>query len=94
MAQTVDPAWAKEVLDWWVEHADAALLDGKSRREFAFCKSGPRTDAMLEREQQTRRVIGVVLGLGKVDGLVRPLCQHNFVELQSGLDLVVCRAFE
>lgn len=87
MAQTVDPAWAKEVLDWWVEHADAALLDGKSRRELAFCKSGPRTDAMLEREQQTRRVIGVVLGLGKVDGLVRPLGQHNFVELQSGLDL-------
>lgn len=43
---------------------------------------------MLERELQTRRVIGVVLGLSKVDALVRPMPGgHNFVELQSGLDL-------
>lgn len=88
MPQSVDPAWAKEVLDWWVEHANAALMDGRSRREYSFCSSGPRTDAMLEREHQTRRVIGVLLGLGKVDALVRPVPGgHNFVELQSGLDL-------
>ena len=87
MVQSVDPAWAKEVLDWWVEHANAALMDGRSRREFSFCVSGPRTDTMLEREHQTRRVIGVVLGLGQVDALVRPLGRRNFVELQTGLDL-------
>ncbi len=87
MAQTVDPDWAKEVLDWWVTHADAALLEGKSRREYAFCKSGLTTDALLEREHQTRKVIAVVLGSGKVEALVRPLGQHNFVELQAGLDL-------
>ncbi|MDT7545800.1 MAG: hypothetical protein QOE99_1910 [Actinomycetota bacterium] len=87
MAQTVDPAWAKEVLNWWVTHADAALLDGRIRREHAFCKSGPKTDLLLEREHQTRRVIAVVLGLGQVEALVRPLSQNNFVELQAGLDL-------
>jgi uncharacterized protein (TIGR02391 family) len=89
MPQKVDPVWAKAVLGWWVEHANAALEDGKNRREYSFCSSGPRTDAMLERELQTRRVIGVVLGIGKVDALVRPMPGgHNFVELQTGLDLV------
>lgn len=42
---------------------------------------------MLEREFQTRHVLQLVLGLDRVDALVRPLGQHNFVELQSGLDL-------
>jgi len=87
MPQRVDPAWAKEVLDWWVEHADAALTNGRSSREFAFCRSGPSTDALLTRELQTRRVIKLVLGLDEVGTLVRPLNQHNFVELQTGLDL-------
>ncbi|HEU5270295.1 MAG TPA: TIGR02391 family protein [Jatrophihabitans sp.] len=87
MPQRVDPAWAKEVLEWWVAHADAALMDGRGRREFQFCTSGPKTDALLEREVQTRRVIKVVLGLDTVEALVRPFGQHNFVELQSGLDL-------
>lgn len=87
MPLSIDPVWAKGVLDWWIEHADAALLDGRSRREFAFCASGPRTDAMLAREHQTRRVISTVLGVTKVDALVRPLNSHNFVELQNGLDL-------
>lgn len=87
MAQTVDPQWAKQVLDWWVEHADAALKDGKSRREHEFCYAGPRTDALLARELQTRRVIKVVLRMDAVGALVRPLGQHNFVELQTGLDL-------
>ena len=41
---------------------------------------------MLARELQTRRVIGITLGIN-VDALIRPLGRHNFVELQSGLDL-------
>lgn len=87
--QTVDPAWAKEVLEWWVERGDEALREGRSRREHAFCYSGPLTDAMLERENQTRRVLAVVLGRDRVDALVRPLGRNNFVELQAGVDL--CR---
>ncbi len=87
MAQKVDPEWAKQVLDWWVEHADAALSDGRRGREHEFCSSGPKTDEMLAREGQTRRVIKVVLGLDNVGLLVRPLGQHNFVEVQTGLDL-------
>lgn len=87
MAQQVESEWAKQVLEWWIEHADAALLDGRARREHAFCSSGPATDKLLARELQTRRVIKVVLKLTKVDALVRPLSQHNFVELQTGLDL-------
>jgi len=87
MAQSVDPQWAKQVLDWWVQQADAALMDGRTRREHEFCQSGPRTDVMLERELQTRRVIKVILRLDSVGALVRPLGRHNFVELQTGLDL-------
>lgn len=87
MARTVDPVWAREVLGWWVEHVDAALAEGRTGREFSFCRAGPRTDAMLEREDQTRQVIGIVLDLGRVDALVRPLGKNNFVELQSGADL-------
>lgn len=87
MPQTVDPTFAQEVLEWWIEHADEALKDGRSgRREHEFCSSGPKTDVMLARELQTRRVIGITLGV-KVDALIRPLGKHNFVELQSGLDL-------
>jgi hypothetical protein len=87
--QTVDPVWAKQVLEWWVKHGDEALRNGSGRREFAFCISGPRTDAMLERESQTRRVLAVVLRIDKVDALIRPLGKHNFVEVQNGIDL--CR---
>lgn len=88
MPQHVDPAWAREVLEWWVEHADEALSEGRSRpREFAFCTSGPRTDVLLARELQTRGVIKLVLGMKEVGALVRPLNQHNFVELQAGIDL-------
>lgn len=87
MAQRVDPEWAKQVLEWWVTNADAALREGRSRREYEFCSSGPATDKLLARELQTRRVIKVVLNLAKVDALVRPLGRHNFVELQTGLDL-------
>ena len=87
MPQTVDPMFAQEVLEWWIEHADEALKDGRSgRREHEFCRSGTKTDVMLARELQTRRVIGITLGIN-VDALIRPLGRHNFVELQSGLDL-------
>lgn len=87
MPVVVEPGWATEVLEWWIEHADAALMSGRSRREYSFCGSGPRTDALLEREAQTRRVIAVVLKVERVDQLVRPLGRNNFMELQTGLDL-------
>lgn len=88
MTLSVDPQWAKQVLDSWVQQADAALKDERSgRREYEFCSSGPKTDALLARESQARRVIEAVLGLDHVGPLVRPLGQHNFVELQTGLDL-------
>jgi hypothetical protein len=85
--ESVDPAWAKEVLDWWVEHGDAALTNNRGVREHTFCSSGPATDAMLEREIQTRRVVGVVLGIRNVEPLIRAIGGHNFVELQTGIDL-------
>lgn len=86
MPRTVDPTWAKEVLEWWVEHGDAALRT-RYGREHTFTESGPATDTMLERELQTRQVIGVVLGLNKTPELVCAVPGHNYVELQSGLDL-------
>lgn len=86
--QTVDPTFAKTVLSWWIERAQAALLKGRSYREFSFCSRGPETDALLLREDQTRRVIGVVLRVDKVSPLVVPVPSgNNFVELQSGIDL-------
>lgn len=87
MPQRVDPVWAKGVLDWWVEHADAALLEGRTRREFTFCKPSARTDALREREHQTRRVLAIVLGAAKIDPLVRAQSSGQWVELQSGIDL-------
>ena len=87
VAESVDPTWANEVLEWWVEHADAALIGSDNRRRFKFCHSGPQTDALLARELQTRRVIQVVLGLDRVEALVRPVgAADNFLELQTGLD--------
>lgn len=86
--QTVDPDWAKEVLELWVTRATAALTDSRGRRDFTFCKPGPATDALLEREHQTRHVLMVVMRLSKVDALVRPL-GNGYVELQIGIDL--CR---
>ncbi len=87
VAERVDPEWAKEVLEWWVEHADAALTAGRGRREHSFCSSGPKTDELLARENQARRVIRAVLGVQKVGYLVSAMPGgHNFVELQSGLD--------
>lgn len=85
--QQIDAEWAKKVLEWWIQHGDAALTLGRRSREFAFCVSGPATDAMLERETQTRRVIKMVLGMETVGNLVVPLGRNNFVELQSGIDL-------
>lgn len=87
MAERVDPAWAQEVLQWWIEHAHSALTSSSGRREFPFCASGPKTDILLERETQTRRVIGVVLEIDSTPRLVHQLDRRNFVELQSGLDL-------
>jgi len=88
VTESVDPTWAKEVLEWWVEHADAALIGSDSRRRFKFCYSGPQTDALLARELQTRRVIKVVLGLDRVEALVRPFgAADNYLELQTGLNL-------
>ncbi len=88
MAQTVDPEWAQQVLEWWIEHADAALRrEGRNRREHSFCSSGEQTDALLAREPQTRRVIKAVLGMEKVGALVVGFGAYNHVELQSGLDL-------
>lgn len=88
MPQRIDPTWATEVLDWWVERADEALRGSNGTREDPFCRSGPRTDVLLGRELQTRRVIKAVLGMEEVPVLVRSLGAHNFVELQAGLDLV------
>jgi hypothetical protein len=88
MTQTVDPDWAKQVLEWWIEQADAALRsEGRRGREFTFCTSGEKTDALLARELQTRRVIKAVLGVEKVGALVVPWGTHNYVDLQRGLDL-------
>lgn len=87
MPQRVEAEWATEVLQWWVKHADEALTTSRGRREHSFCSSGPKTDVLLSRELQTRRVIKAVLGLEQVGALVRALGQHNWVELQTGLDL-------
>jgi uncharacterized protein (TIGR02391 family) len=87
MTQTVDPEWAKQVLEWWIKHGDAALMYGRTRREFEFCTAGPRTDEMLSRELQTRTVIKTVLQLETVPALVVPLNRHQFVELQAGINL-------
>lgn len=87
MTQKVDPEWAARVLEWWVEHADAALKNRDGRREYQFCESGPATDELLSRESQTRDVIRVVLGLEKIPPLVVSREQYNFVDLQRGLDL-------
>ena len=87
MAQQVNSEWAKQVLEWWVTNADAALRQGQNRRPHTFCLSGPETDKLLAREIQARRVIRVVLNLASVDALVRPLGRNNLVELQAGLDL-------
>jgi hypothetical protein len=87
--ESVDPAWGKEVLEWWIEHGDAALKvnPGARHPEHTFCAGGPAVNVMLEREMQTRRVIGVVLGIQDVEALVRPLGNRTFVELQTGIDL-------
>ena len=77
VSQSIDLEWAKQVLDWWVEHADAALSDGRRGREYEFCSSGVKTDELLSRENQTRRVIKVVLGMDNTGQLVRPLGKHN-----------------
>ncbi|MCU1701722.1 MAG: hypothetical protein JWR34_7785 [Mycobacterium sp.] len=89
MPESVDPAWAKEVLEWWVAHGDAALKINPGARypEHTFCAGGPATNAMLEREMLTRRVIGVVLGIQDVEALVRPIGSRTYVELQTGIDL-------
>lgn len=86
--QTVDPDWAKQVLEWWVQRADDALVGARGLREQSFCMSGPRTDELLMREGQTRQVVGVVLRMTSVGPLVKPLGRRNYVELQSGIDLV------
>ncbi len=88
MPQKVDSEWAKVVLDWWITHSDAALTAGRDGRDYPFAPSGPRTDALLEREHQTRHVIAAVLELEEVDRLVLPYPgRYNRVELQLGLDL-------
>jgi hypothetical protein len=61
MAQTVDPEWARDVLQWWIKAGQKALANGRSNaREFEFCTAGPLTDEMLGRELQTRTVIKTV----------------------------------
>lgn len=86
--QTVDPDWAKQVLEWWVEHAQAALLRESAFRDYTFCSRGEGTDLLIKRESQTRRVIGVVLGIEKVGPLVVAIpTGNNYVELQAGIDL-------
>lgn len=88
MPERVEPEWAKQVLDWWVEHADAALTSGRRGREYSFCSSGPMTDELLACENQTRRVIMAVLGLESIGYLAPALPGgNNFVELQTGLDM-------
>jgi len=86
--QTVDPDWAKQVLEWWVEHADEALTRLSGRRDYSYCKPGPHTDALLLREGQTRQVIRLVLRLEKVGPLVQPWGNGaQFVELGAGANL-------
>jgi hypothetical protein len=86
--ETVDPDWAKSVLTWWIEHGIAALKINPGARspERASCQRGPQTDALFEREIQTRRVIGVVLGIENVEALIRPTRNLNYVELRTGID--------
>lgn len=86
MPEEVDPVWAKEVLTWWIESGDAAL--NRLSTGSSFCATSPATAVMLERELQTRRVIGVVLGIENVGPLVVQLrTGSNFVELLPGIDL-------
>lgn len=89
MPETVDPEWAGAVLTWWIEHGIAALKINSGARapESAACKRGPKTDALFQREIQTRRVIGVVLGIENVDVLIRPTNNLSYVELRTGIDL-------
>jgi len=60
MPQTVDPMFAQEVLEWWIEHADEALKDGRSgRREHEFCRSGTKPRSTDEPSAGGVGLIGV-----------------------------------
>lgn len=87
MPESVDPEWAREILNWWIDTAAAELA--KDRRGVTFCDANPTTAALLEREMQTKRVIGVVLGIENVEPLVAqvPNSSYAMFELQSGIDL-------
>lgn len=88
MAEAVDPEWAKAVLSWWVDHGESALI-GTARLK-GYCNPSPETEAMLGREWQVRRVIGLVLGIKDVGPLVAKVKTRTggqLVELQSGIDL-------
>lgn len=88
MPETVDPEWARGVLTWWVEHGNAALTGKGSNLDHTYCDASPTTDAMLERELQTRRVIGVVLGIRNVKPLIVAIPGgYNILELRDGINL-------
>lgn len=93
MPEAVDLEWAKDVLTWWIEHGDAALAAPDRfgvANTSTYCDAGPATDAMLGRETQTRRVIGLVLGIksvGPLIELVETRTRRNLVELKTGIDL-------
>ena len=87
MAEAVDAEWARSVLTWWIDQAESAL--GAPSRTQVYCTAGPATEALLARESQMKRVIGIVLGVKDVGPLLRPMktTSRNLVELRAGIDL-------
>lgn len=79
----LDPAWAKEVLEWWRDNATAALSVGSG---FALKR---QADPLRAREHQTRMVVQRILGQSKPPRLIMPSTSTKHVSLSEGIDLVL-----
>lgn len=79
----LDPVWAKEVLEWWRDSAQAILSPG-----YGFATKA-KADLLRAREHQTRVVVQRVLGSEKLPTLMVATSNAKFVHLSAGIDLVL-----
>lgn len=86
--QTIDPEWARERLEWWVERTTSGRSTSASGGLVSWVSAGPVLTDLRRNEHQIQSILRVILSRNSVSTLLSPFGTQGHVHVNAGVELV------